>query len=741
MKRHTIFGIVTLIAGLSGFCGLIYQAIWTRTLKYNFGGDAVSSALITGTCLLGLGLGAWVFGKSRKEPLKSYASIELAIAVFGILGFHLITPVADALAGLLQTTPQEVAGLRAAVVAGCILLLLPPCILIGGTLPLMLRCLVRPLGFSFRAIGLIYGISMLGAGLGMLALPLLFLNRLSFFATLAITGGLNIILALIIFLWSRRQPPEQGVLHRASSTDQDPGFRPLSYMLAFVSGFIALSFAVSLLRALPIANPSSAYNTPLVLVFFLCALALGGIVFTRGVRDNSAAILYRAGWLTAGSAPGMFIGIWIASYLHGNWYPISFMPILEGNGYANLPWVLVFCMVLIMPTPLLIGAIFPLLLKLRAGNETGVTDAAGKLCLTSALGGFCGAVGSLAGFSLLGTHGFLTVVYVIACACGTGVMMWIWRRNLELKKGAFSGALPAGMLTLSVIVAVAMPSNIWLTYITGGPESNWEVREGVSGVAQLWWDEEHADIRVNGQYMSRLPYQERHLKQEIFLLAQPHREKVLMLGIGGAGIIRSLVEDEQVESIDLVDASYELPGLLAGGRAAEMLNHALDSPKVRIIKADARVAVGLYEPESFDLVFDNLAFTSWAGSSSVKSATFYGKVRRILKPEGVFVVSANYPEDSRLNVLAGLAQSFEIVKEHGHGETVLAMSREPQYSNDWIIAVALPRAELFGLHYSAPDALAAWFHNEQRLVTAEQLTGASPIRDDLPVYEYFWRLL
>jgi hypothetical protein len=89
-------------------------------------------------------------------------------------------------------------------------------------------------------------------------------------------------------------------------------------------------------------------------------------------------------------------------------------------------------------------------------------------------------------------------------------------------------------------------------------------------------------------------------------------------------------------------------------------------------------------------------------------------------------------------VLAGLVNTFGIVKEHANGEVVIAVDREPEYSNAWIIEVVLPRAGEFGLNYSAPDALAAWFHNEQRLVTAEQLSGAEPIRDDLLAHEYFW---
>jgi SAM-dependent methyltransferase len=315
----------------------------------------------------------------------------------------------------------------------------------------------------------------------------------------------------------------------------------------------------------------------------------------------------------------------------------------------------------------------------------------------------------------------------------------VWRRNLTRGDNAFSGALPAAMLALAALVVVIMPSGIWLSYITGGPEQNWQVREGSSGIAQLWWNGDEADVRVNGEYMSHLPYHPRHVKQEIFLLAQPRREKVLVLGLGGAEIIGSLVEDAEVQSIDVVDRSRELPRILSGSRAAGLLHHALESPKVRILSADPRVAVGLYASESFDLVFDNLAFAWWAGATGVKSKAYFREIRRILKPEGVFLTGANYTARSRSAVLAGLADTFEIVKEHRHAEIVIATSQEPRYFDFRIIALTEPRAAIFGLNYTAPDALPAWFRNEFIPVDREQLQGVEPVRDDLLIYEYFWQ--
>jgi hypothetical protein len=69
-KRGLVWTIA-LISSVSGFCSLLYQVVWERTVRYNFGGDSISSAIVTATFLLGLGLGAYIFGRSRREAFRS----------------------------------------------------------------------------------------------------------------------------------------------------------------------------------------------------------------------------------------------------------------------------------------------------------------------------------------------------------------------------------------------------------------------------------------------------------------------------------------------------------------------------------------------------------------------------------------------------------------------------------------------------------------------------------------------
>src|SRR5262245_20416229 len=100
------------VVGLSGFCSLIYQVMWERMLRYNVGGDSVAAAIVTGTFLLGLGLGAFVFGRWRRQPFQWYAAVEAAIGLYALVSVPLLTSLAATLGRMFHTPISGAEGLR-----------------------------------------------------------------------------------------------------------------------------------------------------------------------------------------------------------------------------------------------------------------------------------------------------------------------------------------------------------------------------------------------------------------------------------------------------------------------------------------------------------------------------------------------------------------------------------------------------------------------------------------------------
>lgn len=152
----------------------------------------------------------------------------------------------------------------------------------GGTLPLMFNCFVRPERYRNSAVGLLYGLNTLGAALGVLAAPFVLLSRRSIPSTLALVGVGNLLLGVAIWLYGRRIAPlEDAPPSEHAATDDGDAALPLVLTLGFLWGFISLASEVSLFRAFSIFNPSSPYNFPGVLLPFLVSIAVGSIVLTR----------------------------------------------------------------------------------------------------------------------------------------------------------------------------------------------------------------------------------------------------------------------------------------------------------------------------------------------------------------------------------------------------------------------------------------------------------------------------
>ncbi len=717
--RTPALWLVALLVAVSGFCGLVYQVVWERTVRGNFGGDSISSAIVTGTFLLGLGIGALAFGRWHRRAFAIFAIVELAIGAYAIASYHGLAPLARVLGALLGGSVLDAAGVRPALVIACILFLLPPCILIGGTTPLMFNCFIRPGRYASGAVGRLYGLNTAGAALGVVAVPFVFLNRVSLPVTLLIVGGGNLLLGAVIW-WAGRRTTLEPEVEPTGLDDPPPQKRGEGALLtlAFLSGLVSLGFEVSLFRAFSTLNPSSPYNFPTVLIPFLLAIALGSALLARVGDDTPDRALRRVGRLFVAAMLGMLLGIVLTAALSLLGFPRLVRP------YGKLPILVLYGALLAVPLPFFLGGVLPLLFRLASPTGRALPGKTGLIYLANSVGAFAGAMlVQFVGFPYLGTRGVVVSLFLVGVAAGAWCLM---------KTGAGSrqilgyGAVAPAM----ALVALLVPAPVWSVYTFGVADPDMDQVEGMSGVAVIRWQPAGGRVFVNGQYMSALPDDARHVQLVSFALALPRREHVLVLGLGGGGMVRELVRDPGIRRVDVVDWSHELPRLLESPRARALLDDALHDPKVRLCRCDARVVVSLYEADAFDVIIDNLAEASWVGATGIKSEAYFRQVNRILKPSGVFVYKANYA-GAREPILAGLASSFRVVREHARGVVLAA---------DHAIAIDRGRAEEVlawrGPVIGIPPPYADWLIGGLTPVSRDQLGGVAPIRDDLLIYEY-----
>ena len=84
--RYALYGLFA----VSGFCGLIYESIWSHYLRNYLGHAAHGQTVVLVIFVGGLALGAWLAGRyteRMREPLLAYAAAEIFIGLFAFV-FH-----------------------------------------------------------------------------------------------------------------------------------------------------------------------------------------------------------------------------------------------------------------------------------------------------------------------------------------------------------------------------------------------------------------------------------------------------------------------------------------------------------------------------------------------------------------------------------------------------------------------------------------------------------------------------
>src|SRR6187402_462878 len=126
----------------SGFCGLLYQVVWLRLAFSAFGIVTPVLSVVVSVFMLGLALGSWGTGRrviswvrrTGLSPIYLYAAAEAAIGLSAFFVPAVFTMGQHWLLSVGQSDSVGYLTLSALIIA---LALLPPCLAMGATFPLM----------------------------------------------------------------------------------------------------------------------------------------------------------------------------------------------------------------------------------------------------------------------------------------------------------------------------------------------------------------------------------------------------------------------------------------------------------------------------------------------------------------------------------------------------------------------------------------------------------------------------
>jgi spermidine synthase len=710
----------------SGAAGLIYQVVWTQDLVLIFGDTTLAIVTTVTAFLAGLGVGALVgaaIGARLRRALAVYGLLEIMVGCLALL-----MPLAfDVIATLfrsayLSLSPVQVSLIRFSL---AFLALTPATLLMGMSLPVLTRHLVRENPDVGNRIARLYGLNTLGAVVGSAASGYLLIELAGLRGTALIAVALNLCAGGVAVLISR----SSGRAERPAEAGPKPGrrmpLRPrqrLMLSVTFVSGLVSLALEVLWTRMMLQGTGSSIYVFVAVVAVFLTGIAGGSLVYER--QQRYAPSVAALGALLATAAV------------------LSLLPMVVSN--LKGPPLLPLAVACILPVTAILGFTFPLTVRLFVDSAEEASRGVGLVYAANTAGCVAGTV--LAGFVLiptLGTSAAIITVCLVQAVLGSA---------LTLRSSLRAGWLPrlAGLTAAGVLLVTLFIPAAKLTYIQrevariGAPTAHFE--DSVASVDVTGGPARQRNLFINGMGITKLTIDTKVLAY-VPKAARPDATTMLTICFGMGSTYRSsIVLGLRTTAVEL---DPTVPAVMSWfyPDASKYLHSRLG----HVIVSDGRNYVRLSD-QRYDLITVDLPPPVWsAGAVVLLTREFFAEARQRLTPGGVLAtfIPVEKPQLEKM-ILRTFRSAFRymtVVYAPRPFGTYVAGSQAPINLTSRAIAKVFgspaARADLGG----APDfkriSTAAWTALVHRSVwlTNDQVngyTGAGPmITDDHPLIEYF----
>ncbi len=647
-----------LLTVLTGFAGLVYEVTWQKYLSALLGSHAEATAAVLAIFLGGLALGYALFGWATRRVLERaarrsrpprllyfYALVEAGIGVYALL-FPAWFGVAQSVS-LLGPSGSE--GLAFAFDVGLSALLIgPPAVLMGGTIPILTLALAGDLAHATRIHAWVYGFNTVGAFVGALAASFLLIPTLGLDGTLFAMACVNLPAAAVFAQLDRgaRVAPE---------LDEPPAVAPLAGFAAWASvallaGFAMMALQTTFNRLGALAFGSSEFTFAMVVAVFVLCIAIGSLGVSALPRIPRGLVVVTQ-WLLVALLFLLYLALADVTYW-AHVIRVLFRSV-DAAFYAYQGLVFLALLAALLVPIGLSGALLPLLFDQLRREVRELGSMAGRLYAWNTVGSLLGAL--LGGYVLL-TWLDLHHVYRIAMAClavGASILT-----ALVLKPSP--RFLPALVLVPTLIAIALLPAWSPERLTAGlfrrrqpGPASflgpagffdkyrNEEVifydDDPTSTVSVYLPDTgfENQSIVVNGKSDGALrgDYATMALSALLpALMAQDH-SRCFVIGLGTGVTAGELAALEGTREVRVAEISR---GVIAANPLFDHGNLAASkSPKVRVQRGDAYRTL-LRSRGRYDLIVSEPSNPWVTGVEMLYSREFLEAARSHLAPGGVY---------------------------------------------------------------------------------------------------------
>lgn len=641
-KEKFLPALLLLFVG-SGCAALVYEVVWFQLLQLVIGATAVSLGTLLATFMGGMCAGSLLlprFVPPTRHPLRVYALLEAGIAVFGVL--------------ILFAVP---------VLRGpAVVLLIPPTLLMGATLPAMARW-VESTQEGVSWLGFFYGGNIAGAVAGSL-LAGFYLLRLYDMATATyVAAAINLAMAALAWLLASRAPfaaPEKPQAARAGKaraaaadtrTANPHGSRTPIYVAIGLSGLAALGAEVIWTRVLSLLFGGTVYTFSIIAAAFLFGLGVGSAIgawLARG-SDRPRSLL---AWCQIGVAVSVAWGAALINRAYPYW-PID--PSLAPGPWYVFQLDVLRAFVAIVPAACFWGASFPLALAAAAPRGEDPARVVGGVYAANTIGAVIGAVA----FSLLLIPGFGTqnaqrmlIFIAAASAFATGA----WRPALAALVAAGVAAativpVPPEVIAYGRQIATFNRGANYL-YNGEGLNSSIAVSETAGGIH---------NFHVSGKVEASTEVHDMRLQRllaHVSALMHPEPKSVLIVGFGAGVTAGSFVLHPGVTRIVICEIEPLIPRMVAPFFSTENYN-VVNDPRVQIVYDDARHYI-LNTDEKFDIITSDPIHPWVKGAASLYTREYFDLVKAHLNPGGVVTQWVPLYESSEEVIKSEVATFFDV---------------------------------------------------------------------------------
>jgi spermidine synthase len=641
-----------------------------------------------------LGGGGWALGRladRRRDPWRLYARLEALVALTAAVTPPLLAGARAVYLGLGGTLLLGALGgnilrlLLAALVIG------PPMVLAGGTLPAAARAVVSGGDRGRRALAVLYGVNTLGAVAGALAATFLLLAALGTRATLWLACLVNLLLAAAAGAVAIRAE------ERADADDQPLTAAAPPWLVQGAAGAVGFAFFLMELvwyRMLAPILGGTVYTFGLILAVALAGIGLGGLAYAlaAGRRRPTIGAFAATCWAEAACIAAPFVAGDRLAALALRLRPAQ----PQGLPDYGPGWMAVTAIV-VLPAALVAGAQFPLLVALLGRGREAVGRQLGQAYAFNTAGAIAGALAG--GFGLLPLLGAPNAWRAVAVGLAVvGLASAVAGRAHRLTAlaclagvGALSGALlaapgPSSFWRHSGIgagrfqpVDLSRPNELEDAERAARRATVWEA-EGVESSVALEAVTAYAfavNGKVDGNARHDAPTQVMSGLMGALLHPGPRTSLVIGLGTGTtAGWLAAVPTMEHTEVDELEPAIVEV------ARACAAVNRrVLDDPRVTVRFADAREVL-MTTRSRYDIIFSEPSNPYRAGVASFFTRDFYAAASRRLAPGGVllqWLQGYEVDADTIDVVLATLASVFDAVEIwQTQGQDLLLIASGPR---------------------------------------------------------------